>query len=84
MKCAVVELKYVPKKFFIVRTDYLKDFKGKYSSFESVLCYVSNDLSDEPNFVAKYSEKYDVEPGVYKVFIKKITGNKYFLMLQIR
>lgn len=75
MQFAIVELKYVPKKFFIVQTDRIKDFKKKNSVADSYLCYISTDWSEEPNFLANYSQKYD---GVSGVFIRKITGSLIF------
>lgn len=74
MKFAIVEPKYMPKKFVIVPIANVKNYKAKYSPVEEFYCYISNDLSDEPNFEATYKEKIDGEPGRFKVFIRKVTG----------
>lgn len=77
---AIVELKYDEKKMFVVSTDCIKDFKPKYSPMESFLCFISTDITEEPNFSAPYFKTFDGRSGIFKVFIRKITGTKGLLL----
>lgn len=74
MNYAIVELKYVEKRMFIVSVDNIQSSKPKVSSADPYFCYISTDLTDEPDFDAKYFEKFDGTPGVFKVFIRKMTS----------
>lgn len=73
-KFAIVELKYEEKKTFIVRLKWIKAMKPKPSAVDLHFCYISTDLTAEPNFGAKYLKTFDGESGYFKVFIRKITG----------
>lgn len=52
----------------------IKDFNGKFTPIEAFLCYISTDISEEPNFDAKYLKIFDSQSGLFKVFIKKLTS----------
>lgn len=73
MDFAIVELKYVEKGMYIVPIGNIKSSKPKVST-DPYFCYISADLTEEPNFDAKYYEKFEGSPGVFKVFIRKITS----------
>lgn len=72
MSFAVVELKYQEKKTFTVAVECIQNFQPKASAVESYFCYISTDITEEPDFNAKYMKTFDGQPGLFKVFIKKI------------
>lgn len=75
MKFAVVELKYVPGKTYIVPINWIKKFNKKFKQTESLLCYISLNISDEPNFdVDYYKEELKCAAGMFKVFVLKVTS----------
>lgn len=74
MDFVIVELKYVEKRMFIVPIKNIQSSKPKASAVDAYFCYISMDLTEEPNFNAKYCEKFDGSPGLFRVFIKKITS----------
>lgn len=75
MKFAVVELKYVQGKTYIVPISWIRKFKQKFSRTESFLCYISVTISDVPDFEAEYrKEEFNGTAGIYKVFVLKVTS----------
>ncbi len=77
MNFAIVELKYVEKGMHIVPIGNIQSSKPKVSTMDPYFCYISTDITGEPNFDAKYHEKFDGTPGVFKVFIRKITSKMF-------
>lgn len=74
MNFALVELKYVEKGMYIVPITNIQSSKPKVSAIDPYFCYISTNLTDEPDFDAKYYEKFDGTAGIFKVFIRKITS----------
>lgn len=74
MSFAIVELKYMERKYFTVRIESIKNYNPKKASIESFLCYISTDLSEDADFGAAYYQKFVGEPGLFKVFVRKVTG----------
>lgn len=75
MKFAVIEYKYVAGKTHIVPLKCIKKYSPKSKQTESFLCYISPNISDEPDFNVKYSkEPFNGSVGIFKVFVLKVTG----------
>lgn len=74
MRCAVVELKYMPKKTFIVPINWIKNYIPTHLPTVPFLCYISTNLKDDPNFRAKYYKKFNGTAGLFKVFILTVKG----------
>lgn len=77
MKFAVVELKYVPGKTYIVPINWIKKFNLKFKKTESFLCFISLTISDEPDFDADHKREFNGSAGTYKVFVLTVTGSVY-------
>ncbi len=78
---AVVELKYVPRKTFVVPINWIKDYSAVHGSTYEFYCYISTNLKDEPDFVAKYYMKFNGTPGRFKVFVLTTTGQCYMFLV---
>lgn len=75
MSFAVVELKYMPKKTFIVRISWIKNYVRNHSPVQEFYCYISTDLAEDPDFSSKYYLKFNGTPGLFKVFVHITTGS---------
>ncbi len=84
MSYAVVEPKYMPKKSFIVRISWIKNYVPTYLPTVEFYCYISTDLNDDPNFRAKYYMKFNGTPGLFKVFILTVKGWCYPVFIYFR
>lgn len=86
MHFAVVELKYVKKRTFIVPISWIKNYKINHSLTQEFYCYISTDLKDDPNFEIKYLLKFNGNAGLFKVFVLTVTGtaDTAFILLFIR
>lgn len=80
MSFAVVELKYMPKKTFIVPITWIKNYVAKHLPTVEFYCYISTNLKDDPNFQAKYYVKFTGTAGLFKVFILTVTGWLYLFL----
>lgn len=71
----VVELKYEIGKRVIVKTEWITDFKQKYTKTQDFFCYWSPDLEDSPELEkCGYSKTFTGLPSLFKVFIVHLTS----------
>lgn len=77
---AVVELKYMPKKTFVVPLAWVKNYIRGHLPTAEFFCYISSDLKESANFEAKYFIKYTGIAGLFKVFVLFITGSSVFVV----
>lgn len=76
----VVELKYEKGKLVIVKTEWIIDFKEKYSKTQDFFCYWSPDLDDGPELKeCGYSKNFTGLPSLFKVFIVHLTSKFLFI-----